>query len=226
MPGSIEAAVNAIIERGGAEEHRESVRLLRRDFERRTGAFGPDDAWFESRSKAFWDDALLRGFVGVVKEELGLTQEIVRAFENAHRGLFAVHRKEKTLLECAVTGAVLAIDPPTTPGLAEALDRAEGFVQGFVVGTLFSPEGGSWTGLRARSFDLSPEVVLLPGAVFHAAQATQAIEGVIAVARQRGIAELELLDALLRMDRTFRAMPRAKAQLAYRPEALEPPRLA
>lgn len=204
MPGSIEQAVVALTARGGAERHQERVLEMRRQFERRTGSFGPDDAWFESRSSAFWDDALVHGFARLVMTEAGLSDDTVVALERAHRGLFSVHRKQKLLLECAVTGAVLAIDPPMSPGLADALDRAEGFVQGFVAGAL-SPE----------------QAVLLPGAVFHAAEASSAIDAVLPIARSRSMPDAELFDALLRMDRTLRAMPRAKAQLAYRPEALE-----
>ena len=43
---------------------------------------------------------------------------------------------------------------------------------------------------------------------------------ILPIARERAMPDAEIFDALLRMDRTFRAMPRAKAQLAYRPEAL------
>lgn len=204
MPASIEQAVIALTARGGAPEHQERVLEMRRAFERRTGAFGPEDAWFEARSAAFWDDALVHGFARAVMTEVAEPlRACVDALERAHRGLYSVHRKQKTLLECAVTGAVFAIDPPQNAGLADALERADGFVQGFVAGAA-DPE----------------EVVLLSGAVFHAAEASDAIEAVLPVARERKVPEPELFDALLRMDRTLRAMPRAKAALAYRPEAL------
>jgi hypothetical protein len=204
MPVSIEQAVIALTARGGAPEHHERVLEMRRDFERRTGSFGPEDAWFDARSSAFWDDALVHGFARAVMTEVPETlRSSVDAIERAHRGLYAVHRKQKTLLECSITGAVLAIDPPHGGGLADALERVEGFVQGFVAGAN-DPE----------------QVVLLPGAVFHAPEASAAIEAVLPIARERAIPDAELLDALLRMDRTLRAMPRAKAQLAYRPEAL------
>ena len=44
---------------GGATPPEEVVALHER-FEERTGAFGPDDPWFESRSRAFWDDTMTR----------------------------------------------------------------------------------------------------------------------------------------------------------------------
>jgi hypothetical protein len=204
MPASIEQAVIALTARGGAPDHEQRVREMRRAFERRTGPFGVDDAWFDARSAAFWDDALVGGFARAVMAEVSdVLHPYVGAIESAHRGLYAVHRKQKTLLECAVTGAVLAIDPPRSPGLADALERADGFVQGFVAGAC-SPE----------------QVALLPGAVFHAPEASAAIEALLPIALERAMPEPELFDALLRMDRTLRAMPRAKAQLAYRAEAL------
>jgi hypothetical protein len=199
----VEQAVIALTARGGAADHRERVLEMRKAFERRTGAFGPDDAWFESRSAAFWDDALVHGFARDVMVEVDEPlRACVDAIERAHRGLFSVHRKHKTLLECAVTGAVFAIDPPGG-GLADALERADGFVQGFVAGAM-NPE----------------QVVLLPGTVFHASEASEAIEALLPVAVERKVPDPELFDALLRMDRTLRAMPRAKATLAYRQEAL------
>ncbi len=204
MPASIEQAVIALTARGGAPEHQDRVLEMRRVFERRTGAFGVDDAWFDARSAAFWDEALVKGFARAVMAEVPeALHPYVDALERAHRGLYAVHRKQKTLLECAVTGAVLAIDPPQNAGLADALERADGFVQGFVAGS-----------------SLPEQVILLPGAVFHAPEASAAIEALLPIARERAVPESDILDALLRMDRTLRAMPRAKAQLAYRPEAL------
>jgi hypothetical protein len=204
MAASIEHAVIALTARGGAADHRERVLEMRKAFERRTGAFGPEDAWFEARSAAFWDDALVHGFARDVMAEVAEPlRTCVDAIEGAHRGLFSVHRKQKTLLECAVTGAVFAIDPPQNGGLADALERADGFVQGFVAGAQ-NPE----------------QVVLFPGAVFHASEASDAIEALLPFAAERKVPDPELFDALLRMDRTLRAMPRAKPALAYRPEAL------
>jgi hypothetical protein len=109
--------------------------------------------------------------------------------------------KRGLVLECVLSGAELAIDPPSFPGLADALPNAEGLVQGFVCGVQ-SPR----------------QVVLLQGAVFHSPDATLAIESLLE--RTKTMTKNDALDALLRMDRTFHAMARPKAQLAYRPEAL------
>ena len=66
-------------------------------------------------------------------------------------------------------------------------------------------------------------LALLPGAVFHPRHATPAIEPVLAAARAKDLSTDDTLDALLRMERSLRALSRVKAAYAYRPEALAPP---
>jgi hypothetical protein len=206
MPSaSLERAYLALMDRGGSVEHADEVARLRRTFEKRTGTFDAQDAWFEERSAAFWDDALVFGFARRVEGEVDpALRHHAAAIERSHRGLFRVIHRRGTILECLVTGAAFPIDPSPFPGLAEALPRADGLVQGFVCGAP-SPR----------------QVLLLPGAVFHAPDATRAIESLLE--RAGPVPKHELLDALLRMDRTLRAMPRAKPELAYRPEALGAP---
>lgn len=63
-------------------------------------------------------------------------------------------------------------------------------------------------------------LALLPGAIFHPPPATEAVAGVLDAARARGMATHDVLDALLRMERSLRALSRVKAAYAYRPEAL------
>ncbi|HEX4446565.1 MAG TPA: hypothetical protein VH044_07515, partial [Polyangiaceae bacterium] len=63
-------------------------------------------------------------------------------------------------------------------------------------------------------------VALLPGAIFHPPHATEAIAGVLEAARARGLATHETLDALLRMERSLRALSRVKTAYAYRAGAL------
>jgi hypothetical protein len=63
-------------------------------------------------------------------------------------------------------------------------------------------------------------VALLPGAVFHPPHAASAIVDVLSAARESGLSTHDTLDALLRMERTLRALSRVKAAYAYRPEAL------
>src|SRR5215831_20692892 len=68
------------------------VREAREDFQRRTGAFGPEDAWFESRSRAFWDDALTSGALAELAAH-SVPPEArawIAPLARAHRGLFEV----------------------------------------------------------------------------------------------------------------------------------------
>jgi hypothetical protein len=67
------------------------------------------------------------------------------------------------------------------------------------------------------------EVALLPGAIYHPHDATSAIEQVIGAARARDLTTDDTLDALLRMERSLRALSRVKAAYAYRAEALSSP---
>jgi hypothetical protein len=63
-------------------------------------------------------------------------------------------------------------------------------------------------------------IVLLPGAVFHAADALEPIRALVPEARARGLTTHAFLDALLRMDHALRALSRVKPAFAYRKEAL------
>src|SRR5580692_12120520 len=83
-------AVARIVELGGAPDRQAIVGALRARFEKRTGAFAPEDAWFEERSRAFWVDAVTRGRFGrEVEANLDETdRRWLEPLERAHRGLF------------------------------------------------------------------------------------------------------------------------------------------
>ena len=191
-----------IVELGGTPERAGRVAELRRDFESCTGAFVPDDPWFEERSRAFWCDAVTRGRFGrTVQDELTAVERgWLPPLERAHRGLF---RTDGRLLVDVWSGAELRPTLVADDSRAE-LDAAAGqLFDARVVGTA------------------NPILVaLLPGAVFHPRHATVAIESVLAAARAAALPTTETLDALLRMERTLRAFSRVKAAYAYRPEAL------
>jgi hypothetical protein len=201
--GGLMGAVEAFLARGADATHEARVRVLKAEFEQRTGTFAPEDAWFEARSGAFWDDALARGFAREVEAEVPeAARAYVTAIERAHRGLYRVAHGR--LLTCAISGVELEVDRPV-PGLADALSRAAGYIDGRVAGVA-SPR----------------QIVLLPGAVFHPAFVTAAIDLLLPIARERGLSRTDTLDALLRMDRALQAMSRGKPALAYNPRALTP----
>jgi hypothetical protein len=201
-PGLLET-VARVVSLGGSPSRAGLVAEMRARFEATTGAFAPDDAWFEARSRAFWCDAVTRGRFGrAVAAEL---TEGERAWlvplERAHRGLF---RAEGTALRDAWSGAEFVATLVDDGSRAE-LDAAEGQM------------------VDARLVGAGPAIVaFLPGALFHPPEATAAIQTVLDAARARGLATDDALDALMRMERTLRSLARVKAAYAYRPEALSP----
>jgi hypothetical protein len=175
---------------------------MRADFEARTGAFVPEDPWFEERSRAFWCDAVTTGRFGrEVVAELGPEEQAwLGPLERAHRGLF---RAEGSLLVDAWSGAELLVTTLDEGSRAE-LDAS--------AGQLFDA--------RVVGADEPFVVALLPGAVFHPRDATAAIAPVLAAAHTRAMATGDVLDALLRMGRSLRSLSRVKASYAYRADAL------
>jgi hypothetical protein len=203
------ATVSRVIELGGQRARAAQVLAMRSAFEARTGAFSPEDPWFEERSRAFWVDAATRGRFGrEVAEDLREDERVWLApIERAHRGLFRAEvRGDRRILVDVWGGAELAPTQVDDESAAE-LEASDGqLFDARVVGT-------------SEPF----AVTLLPGALFHPRHATTAIEPVLKAARAAALATHEALDALLRMERTLRALSRVKAAYAYRAEALAPP---
>lgn len=201
--GVLETAAH-IVQLGGGAELAARVAEMRAGFEARTGAFAPEDPWFEERSRAFWCDAITAGRFG--REVRGQLSEDERVWlgplERAHRGLF---RAEGALLVDEWSGAELVVTSMDEASRAE-LDAA--------AGQLFDA--------RVVGADEPYVVALLPGAVFHPRNATAAIAPVLAAAHARSMPTADALDALLRMARMLRSLSRVKAGYAYRPDALSP----
>ncbi len=181
------------------------AKRMREAFEKRTGAFGPEDPWFEPRSRAFWDDALTsQGFATLagprVDHELA---EVASHFERAHRGVFLVEEVDDRgahLLDLWSGAELLVLHLDEAQALT--FRHAEGPMDARVVaapdGTLFA----------------------LPGALHHGPDALAPLEPVLAAARQRDMSTEAVLDALLRMELVFRSSSRVKAGFAYRVESL------
>jgi hypothetical protein len=211
MAMDVAAAVDEMLAAAAAPARQSRVLAMRASFEARTGTFSPRDTFFEDRSAAFWDDALTLGAFGrELSSELGEgARGLVEPFARAHRGLFRVEAGEHGafVLVDEWSGAELAAEP-SSPGLRDALERATGLVDGRVVGVP-----------RPR------QVVLLPGAAFHSADATEPMRALLPEARARELGTHELLDALLRMDHALRTLSRVKPAFAYRRESLPRGRL-
>jgi hypothetical protein len=179
-------------------------------FERRTGAFGPEDPWFESRSRAFWDDALTtQGFAALAAPHAGEDAvEIATTFGRAHRGVFVVEETDDrgAHLVDLWSGAELLVRY-IDEEQAIALEHAEGAIDARVV-------AGPATGEDVA------ELYVLPGALHHAPDALAPMKAVIEEARKRELTTEVVLDALLRMGHVFDSSSRVKAGFAYRVESL------
>lgn len=212
---SANAAYEELLSLGASDALAAVVADMRRTFERRAGAFGPDDAWFEARGRAFWDDALtVQAFGTKAGSAVAATaREWAGRFAHAHRGLFrATHAAGSFVLTDVWGGAEFAIDHPTE-ALASELEA--GASDGDGENQLFD---GRLVGAAAPF-----SVVLLPGAVFHRAEATDAVLAVVVAAKSKDMQRDEALDALLRMDRKLQSHARVKASYAYRAELLAQP---
>lgn len=212
--------VQRIVQLGGRPEHAARVAEMRARYEARTGAYRPEDPWFEERSRAFWADAVTAGAFGrAVEGDLGQEERTwLGPLERAHRGLFRASEADHDVLVDVWSGAELVVTTVDEASRAE-LDAASGqLFDARVVG-----RGGRGPAANEDGGAEDPwEVALLPGAVFHPRDATAAITAVLAAAHARGLSAAEALDALLRMERTLRSLSRVKAAYAYRAEALSP----
>jgi hypothetical protein len=182
------------------------VRDARAEYQRRTGTFGPEDPWFEARTRAFWDDALTSGGLAeLAAEDLpGPARAWVAPLGRAHRGLFVVKSRddEATVLRDLMSGAELFVDT-MDPGTRDALEAAAAPFDARVIAS-FAPLVSA----------------LLPGAVYHPEDAKEPIAKVLEAARARRMGHRETLDALLRMELSLRSLSRVKPSYAYRAEAL------
>ena len=179
---------------------------MRQAFQRRTGAFGPEDPWFETRSRAFWDDALTtQGFAAIAAPHAGDDAlEVAASFARAHRGVFEVEEADAhgAHLVDLWSGAELLVRH-LDEAQAIALRHAEGAVDARVVSGP-ADEGGA------------PSLFVLPGAFHHAPDALEPMHEVIAEARARKLRSDVVLDALMRMEHVFQSSSRVKAAFAYR----------
>jgi hypothetical protein len=204
----VAAAYEAIVSLGDSVALGEHAARMRRDFQRRTGAFGPEDPWFEARARAFWDDALAtQGFSTLAAPYLdGRGRTIAGCVARAHRGFFVVEEVDDrgALLLDVWSGAELLVRH-IDETQALTLEHAEGAMDARVTA---GPNGS--------------DLVLLPGAYHHAADALDPAIDVLVAAQERGMSTQEALDGLMRMDLVFRSSSRVKAGFAYRVESLSP----
>ncbi len=185
-----------------------AAREMRAEYQRRTGAFGSEDPWFENQVRAFWDDALAtQGFARLAATELPDSEEataIAACFERSHRGFFLVEEvdERQAHLVDVWSGAEL---------LVRVIDDTQAL-------TLEHAEGPM--DARVSAMPGSAELVVLPGAYHHPADALEPAIDVLVAARERALDTKDALDALMRMELILRSSSRVKAPFAYRIENL------
>ena len=186
----------------------EHAARMRKEFQRRTGAYGPEDPWFETRARAFWDDALsTQGFAALAAEQLDdRTRAIAASLQRAHRGFFVVEEVDDrgACLVDVWSGAELLVRH-IDETQALTLEHAQGAMDARVAA---GPSGS--------------DLFLLPGAYHHPADALEPAIDVLVAAQERGMSTQSALDALMRMELVFRSSSRVKAGFAYRVESLVP----
>lgn len=189
---------------GGDGELGAAARQMRAEFQRRTGTFGPEDAWFENRTRAFWDDALATQGYGARAAASETEASIAAAFARAHRGFFLVEEvgDRQAHLSDIWSGAEL---------LVRVIDETQAL-------TLEHAEGPM--DARVSAMPGTEELVVLPGAYHHPADALEPAIDILRVARERGMGTQAALDALMRMELVLRSSSRVKAPFAYRIENL------
>jgi hypothetical protein len=216
--GGVFETVTRIEQLGGEPVRADRVAALRAGFEARTGAFAPEDPWFEERSRAFWCDAVTHARFGRdVEAELSEAERLwLGPLERAHRGLFLAQDDFASGGVRAAGGTVLVVDAWSGAEFAVTLlDEASAAELAAASGQLFDG--------RIVASEDAFTVSLLPGAVFHSREATAPIQIVLSAARERALSGGDTLDALLRMQRTLHSLSRVKPAYAYRPEALSAP---
>jgi hypothetical protein len=205
-PAQLAAAYEAMVALGDTGDLGAAAREMRAEFQRRTGAYGPEDPWFENRARAFWDDALTtQGFAARAAKELGEREETIATFlARSHRGFVLVEEVDARQAHLADvwSGAELLVRV-IDETQALALEHAEGPMDA-----------------RVSALPGSHELVVLPGAYHHPADALEPAIDVLIEARARGLETQAALDALMRMELILRSSSRVKAPFAYRVENL------
>jgi hypothetical protein len=168
----------------------------------KTGLFPADHPSAPNRVAAGWEDALCRG--GLASKMLALLEDhaerdLCGLIIRAHRGLFRFETiAGRHLVHDVYSGASFLLVARDHIAREMMDDNLGGLCQARVVGA-------------------ADGCAMLPGVVFHAAEATEHIEKVLDSAHELQLSTDEVCDALLRMDHTLRTMSRSRAAFAYRP---------
>ena len=208
MIPTLRAVYDELIERAANPPFADRASSMRAEFLDRCGRLDSDDPGAGCREAAAWEDVLVRGGLAkAVAEHLDdpAEREVALSLSLAHRGLFDFSRLD---------GMLIARD---------LWSRAEFIVlPGDDIGREIAPaDAGTDSPLcQARLVASLQGCAILPGAVFHPLDARAQVEQVLTAARRRQLPTDIVLDALLKMEHTWRTLSRVKVGYAYRPAAL------
>jgi hypothetical protein len=208
MTPELDAVYAELLERASRPPHDRASRSLRERFLERCGRFEPDHPAAAARDSAAWEDALVRGgLLHALAAELEDAAEraIAVALLHSQRGVFAFERLDDRLLAVDLWSRAQFIVVPRD-GIGRDVATAGVHYD--------SPP------CQARVVATAEGVAVLPGAIFHPADARGAIEGALADARKRRLDTDHALDALLRMEHTWQTMSRVKVAYAYRTNSM------
>jgi hypothetical protein len=204
-----------LLRRAAAEPYRAELDARREQFvSRTTSSTAPSlrhgDASLagaeEARLAAGLDDALTQG---------GLAARIAHSIEDPKARALArvIGRAQRGLF---------AIVPRPGPLVVRDYCRRGEFVvvDGDDVGRALRVPGAEPSLVDGRIVAAADGCALLPGAIFHPAEATPLLGDILAEARRLAIEPDDLCDTLLAMHHVFLALPRVKIGFAYKIESL------
>jgi hypothetical protein len=208
MTPELHAVYDELVARASRPPHAERSRELRALFLERCGRLDADHPAAAARETAAWEDAMVRG--GLLLElaaglDDAVERNIARTCSRSQRGVFVFERVDSQLLARDLWSRAEFVVAPRD---AVGRDIASAGVHDD------SPP------CQARVLATIEGVALLPGTVFHPADARAAIEHALLDARRRGLETDRALDALLRMEHAWQTMSRGKVAYAYRPDAM------
>ena len=204
----LRALYDQIVSQAARPPFAERSQQLRAAFAERCGSFEPGEPAAELREQAAWEDALTHG--GLAREVAPRladpeARQVASALLGALRGVF--------LFE-TVAGAVVARD--LWSGAELLVSKSDSIARELVAPAL---EAGSQP-CQARLLATLDGCVVLPGVLFHPADALAGVQGVMTAAHQRQLDADHVFDALLRMEQRWRTLSRVKVTYAYRAEFL------
>jgi hypothetical protein len=201
---AIRAVYDELLERATTGEWRDRAVDMREHFYDRSGRFELDHPAREARERAAWDWVIVRGGAAeALADDLNDPAEraLAQCLGRAQRGLFLFHGAGRTVIARDLWGGaefLLASDDDLARALSEQKRTDPAPCDVYVAATA---EGAT----------------VLPGHLFHPAEARPLIEATLEAGRDRSLAMSHVLDSLLRMEHALRTLSRVSVRYAYRP---------